>query len=112
MAAKLGHMEGETLSAYVDGMLDMTRMREVAAHLGQCAVCRQQSESLQSTKALLHAVTTPEPPSPDYWANTFRRMRTEAPLRETRESARWTAFAMLLPLHSGDGPPVLRWLRF
>ncbi len=83
LTAKSGHVEGETLSAYVDGMLDMTRMRQVAVHLGQCAACRQQCEALQSTKALLHAVATPEPPSPDYWANTFRRMRTEAPLRET-----------------------------
>ena len=34
------HPHGEQLSAYMDGMLDVAQMRDVARHLDQCAACR------------------------------------------------------------------------
>jgi len=72
------HLHGEYLSAYLDGMLDIARMRSVASHLNACAACRAEYQSFQATKSLLHEAPAPAAPPQAYWDDTFRRMRTEA----------------------------------
>lgn len=71
------HPHGEQLSAYLDGMLDVARMREIAAHLGVCPQCRSAYQGLQQTKALLGHIALPAQPAPEFWANAYRRMRLE-----------------------------------
>ena len=41
------------LSAYIDGELNGVEMLAVREHLGECAACRQEYESLRATKQLL-----------------------------------------------------------
>ena len=71
------HPHGEQLSAYLDGMLDVVQMRDIAAHLGACASCRAAYQGLQQTKSLLNGVHPPAPPAPEFWAGAYRRMRVE-----------------------------------
>lgn len=81
------HPSEESISALVDGMLTVAETRKVAEHLAQCAPCRESYDSFTSLKSMLSG--TPDPAAPDemFWANTFRRMRTEA-APEAREPQR------------------------
>jgi hypothetical protein len=72
------HPHGEQLSAYIDAMLDVAQMRLVAQHLDNCAACRTSLASLSETRTLLHGMGLPPAPGPDFWMNTFRRLRVES----------------------------------
>jgi len=75
------HPHGEQLSAYIDDMLDVAQMRAVAGHLRGCAPCQAACASLAQTRALLRELEAPARPSPEFWTNTYRRMRVEGQSR-------------------------------
>lgn len=70
------HAHGEQLSAYLDGMMDVAQMHRIAQHLSVCPSCRASLDSLRQTKALLRELEAPAP-APEFWANTYRRLRVE-----------------------------------
>lgn len=75
------HPHGEQLSAYIDDMLDVAQMRSVAGHLRACTACRSACASLQQTCDLLRGLDAPAKPSPEFWTDTYRRMRVEGHAR-------------------------------
>lgn len=84
------HCSGENLSAYIDGMLDGETMRDTAAHLRACVDCRRLYEGLSQTRSLLRTVSAPsQPPQADFWAQTFRHARLQAPARRRFASWSW-----------------------
>jgi anti-sigma factor RsiW len=91
------HPKGEEISAYVDGMLDLTGMRGVARHLRECDPCRNDFEAILETKALMRHVPQPASPPAEFWTNAFRTIRVQeresqlqnAPLAERLGTA-WT----------------------
>jgi predicted anti-sigma-YlaC factor YlaD len=86
------HCAGENLSAYIDGMLDGETMREIAGHLRECVDCRRLYEGLSQTKTLLRTVSAPStPPQADFWAETFRHARLQAPAPRRLPSWNWSA---------------------
>jgi anti-sigma factor RsiW len=80
------HPHGEKISAYLDGMLNIAEMRQIAQHLDRCAACRISLDSLQRTRTLLHSMPPPQSPGPEFWANTFRRLRVEGNAPQTGRS--------------------------
>jgi anti-sigma factor RsiW len=82
------HPSEESISALVDGMLTVAETQRVAAHLAQCAPCRESYDSFASLKSMLKGA--PDPASPDelFWAKTFRRMRTEVEPEVREQSMR------------------------
>ncbi len=70
-----GHPHGEQLSAYIDGMLDVTKTRSIAGHLRACSQCRTMAEQLEQTRSLLHALDVPPRPGPEFWTDAYRRLR-------------------------------------
>jgi len=72
-----GHLHGEYLSAYIDGMLDVGRTRAVAEHLRACAPCREAADRLLQTKTLLRRLPAPPSPGSEFWAASFRRLRVD-----------------------------------
>ncbi len=91
------HPHEEQLSAFLDEMLDIRQMREVAQHLGVCSRCQGAESSLSRVKTMLRESTSPAMPDSDFWANTYRRMRTEGNARPGWRSAFRTALASGLP---------------
>ena len=71
------HTQGEQLSAYLDGMLDVALTHRVARHLAACASCRASLEGLRQTQALLRGLRAPSLPETAFWTDTYRRMRVE-----------------------------------
>ena len=77
MMSRDGHPHGEQLSAYVDGMLDVGKTRATAEHLRACAPCRVVAEGLRETKSLLRTMPPPARPGPEFWTNSYRRLRVD-----------------------------------
>ena len=48
------HLDLATITAYLDGTLDRQERDAVAAHLADCAACRQETAELSTTADLLH----------------------------------------------------------
>ncbi|MDQ6693410.1 MAG: zf-HC2 domain-containing protein [Chloroflexota bacterium] len=56
-----GHVE-HRLSAYIDGMLDMTEQQRVREHIGQCSSCRAGYIELKAAKKMLGRLPMVPPP--------------------------------------------------
>ncbi|MBV9848521.1 MAG: zf-HC2 domain-containing protein [Armatimonadetes bacterium] len=97
------HPHGEQLSAYLDGMLDVVQMRDVAAHLSACPACRAAYEGLKQTKSLLQGIGAPAPPVPEFWVNAYRRMRVEDAAKRPAFRPSWEA------LRDAMREPQRRW---
>ena len=69
------HPHGEQISAYLDGMLDVARTRDMVAHLRLCTSCRTAAEEVQSVKGMLRGMSVPASPSPEFWSAAYRRLR-------------------------------------
>jgi len=50
------HIDGELLSAYLDGQVKPDEVRRVEAHLGTCPACQSKLASLRQTVTMLHAL--------------------------------------------------------
>ena len=85
------HPHGEQLSAYLDGMLDVAQMRDIASHLGSCPACRAASDGLQQTKFLLAGIPAPDQPAPEFWTNAYRRMRIADTAKRPAFQPSWEA---------------------
>ena len=97
------HPHGEQLSAYLDGMLDVAQMRDIAGHLGVCPVCCAAYEGLKQTKALLGGIHAPAQPAPEFWTNAYRRMRVEDAAKRPVSRPSWEA------LREAMQEPQRRW---
>lgn len=64
------------LSAYLDGELDPTRHRQVAAHLATCALCAQELTQLQAGDEALGGLQPP-PRAPDLRPHLRQRLRRQ-----------------------------------
>ena len=71
------HPHGEQLSAYIDSMLDVSRMRGIGEHLGVCASCRRLEEELRRTKFLVRGLPDPVLPDADFWTAAYRQLRVD-----------------------------------
>ena len=76
------HLRPEILSEYLDGRLDQGHQELVARRLADCAACREELNTLQTTVSALRSLpdlplprsfTLPTAPSPDYPANLIRK---------------------------------------
>ena len=56
------HLDGELLSAYLDGQVKPDERRRVETHLGTCPACQSELASLRQTVTMLHAL--PRVPAP------------------------------------------------
>lgn len=81
------HPHGEYLSAYADHRLDVARMRDIGLHLGQCADCTLEVKRFEALRARLRGLPVP-PPSPQFWASAYRRLRVEQQGRTARPRRR------------------------
>ena len=90
--SKNGHPHGEQLSAYIDGMLDVGKTRGVAEHLRACIPCRTTVGHLQEAKALLHRMPAPPRPGPQFWDDTYRRLRVDDRERAVTRRPLWDAW--------------------
>ena len=50
------HIDGELLSAYLDGQVKPDELRRVETHLGTCPACQSELASLRQTVTMLHAL--------------------------------------------------------
>lgn len=92
------HPHGEQLSSYGDGMLDVATTHSVAEHLRDCAPCRHLVSQLDQTRTLLGGLPAPPRPGPEFWNDTYRRLRVDdlekaAPRRMPWASLRGTGQA-------------------
>ncbi len=71
------HPHGEQLSAYIDSMLDVARMRGIGEHLRGCNSCRRAEADLRRTKSELHGLPAPTPPDAAFWASAYRTLRVD-----------------------------------
>ena len=71
------HPHGEQLSAYIDSMLDIPKMRGIGEHLHVCAVCRGLEADLRHTKGLIRGLPGPSLPPTDFWASAYRQLRVD-----------------------------------
>ena len=77
MTRKENHPHGEQLSAYIDSMLDIPKMRGVGEHLRVCAACRGFEADLRRTKQLVRGLPGPPAPPLDFWTGAYRQLRTD-----------------------------------
>lgn len=87
-----GHLHGEHLSAYIDGMLDVGRTRAAAEHLRACAPCRLAADQLGQTKALMRRLPSPPLPGPEFWAASYRRLRVDDRERAHTRRPAWATW--------------------
>ena len=86
------HPHGEQLSAYIDSMLDVARMRGIGEHLHACASCRSIEAELRQTKSLVRGLPAPLLPSPDFWTAAYRQLRVDDRERAEAKRPLWTAW--------------------
>lgn len=77
------HPHGEDISAYLDGMLDIRKTRNIAQHIGACPECSALHQSLRQVKFRLRELPTPQSPGPDFWQNTYRELRVKGSQRQS-----------------------------
>lgn len=85
------HPHGEQLSAYIDSMLDVSRMRGIGEHLHVCASCRSIETELRRTKHLVRGLPEPLLPSSDFWAAAYRQLRVDDRERAEVKRPLWAA---------------------
>ncbi|MDR7435246.1 MAG: zf-HC2 domain-containing protein [Armatimonadota bacterium] len=100
----------DRLTAYVDGELTQEEAAEIAAHLAECAHCREVVSDLRAVQMLLRSL--PEP-SPDPSLLLQTRARLESIHAQKPSLPRWliagavavavAAFVALLPLSPPPG---------
>lgn len=78
------HPTQETLSAYIDAMLDVAQMHQTARHLQACEACRASCASLRETRDLLRHLPAPLAPPRDFWTNAYRQVRVGSLARSKR----------------------------
>lgn len=86
------HPHGEQLSAYIDSMLDVSRMRGIGEHLHACASCRSIEAELRRTKHLVRGLPDPILPPADFWTAAYRQLRVDDRERATARRPLWTAW--------------------
>lgn len=67
------------LGAYLDGALDETEARAMAAHVSDCVRCRQEMDELRRLRPLFEGAL-PTPPPPDwtgFWAGVVRGIEAD-----------------------------------
>ena len=85
------HPHGEQLSAYIDSMLDVPRMRTVGEHLHACATCRSLEADLRRTKLLVRGLPEPRLPASDFWTSAYRQLRVDDRTRAAVKPPFWSA---------------------
>lgn len=102
------HPREEDLSAFIDGMLDVAQIHTLGAHVSECAACAEALERLRETKTLLRQMPAPAPPPPEFWANSYRRLRIDA---QQQAQARRPFWAILpgAPRSALPRPASHRW---
>lgn len=88
------HPHGEDISAYVDGMLDIRKMRIMAEHIGSCPKCGALHQSLRQIKFRLGELSAPPSPGSEFWQNAYRDLRVQGSRKQPwtekwRESIAW-----------------------
>lgn len=86
------HPHGEQLSAYIDSMLDVARMRGIGEHLSTCAACRSTEADLRRTKHLVRGLPAPAPLSNNFWTSAYRQLRVDDHNRAATKRPLWTAW--------------------
>lgn len=86
------HPHGEQLSAYIDSMLDVARMRGIGEHLHACAACRDLESDLRRTKHLLRGLPDPLLPNADFWTSAYRQLRVDDRERAGASRPLWTVW--------------------
>jgi hypothetical protein len=97
------HPHGEQLSAYLDGMLDVRHMHQIAQHVSVCDQCLFLQKSLGRTRQTLRDIPPPPLPGPEFWTDTYRRLRTEGVARSS-----WS-LSLRETLAAGFSSPSRRW---
>ena len=97
------HPHGEQLSAYIDGMLDVSRMRGIGEHLSACAACRSLEAELRRTKHLVRGLPDPVPPAPEFWVAAYRQLRVDDRQRAKTKRPLWQV------LHGPEQAAHRRW---
>lgn len=92
MTRKDYHPHGEQLSAYIDSMLDVARMRGIGEHLHACASCRNIETELRRTKHLVRGLPEPVLPNADFWTSAYRQLRVDDRERAIAKRPLWTAW--------------------
>jgi anti-sigma factor RsiW len=100
----------DQLTAYVDGELTLEEAAEVAAHLAECAHCREVVSDLRAVQTLLRSLSEP---SPDPSLLLRARERVESVLARKPRLSRWLiagavsfavlTFVALVPLSPPPG---------
>ena len=80
------HLDGELLSAYLDGQVKPDERRRVETHLGTCPACQSELASLRQTVTMLHAL--PRVPVP----RAFTLSEAQVGLRRPAPAGRPTWF--------------------
>jgi len=83
------HPHGEQLSAYIDSMLDVSRMRGIGEHLHVCAACRSLEAELRRTKYLVRGLPDPVLPGPEFWTAAYRQLRVDDRERAKAKRPLW-----------------------
>ncbi len=92
MRRKETHPHGEQLSAYIDSMLDIPRMRGIGEHLRACASCQGLEADLRRTKHLVHGLPNPLLPPSDFWTAAYRQLRVDDRERARVKRPLWTVW--------------------
>ncbi len=92
MIRKESHPHGEQLSAYIDSMLDVARMRGIGEHLRGCAACRTVESELRRTKHLVRGLPDPLLPGSDFWTSAYRQIRVDDRERAAAKRPLWTVW--------------------
>jgi anti-sigma factor RsiW len=87
--SKNTHPHGEQLSAYIDSMLDVSRMRGIGEHLHGCAACRSLEADLRRTKHLVRGLPDPVLPGADFWTAAYRQLRVDDRERAIAKRPLW-----------------------
>ena len=86
------HPHGEQLSAYIDSMLDVARMRGIGEHLRGCDSCRLAEVNLRRTKSELRGLSSPTLPDAAFWASAYRTLRVDDRERAAAKRPFWTGW--------------------
>jgi anti-sigma factor RsiW len=70
----------DSLEEYLAGALNPARQRDVEAHLGSCANCREEVRSMQEIGELFDCLRTEEEltPSPAFYSKVIRQVQVES----------------------------------
>lgn len=85
------------LSALLDGRLGRREEARLRHHLADCRRCASDLEEIKRSRDLLRALPDPEP-SPDFWKETYRSIRTVQMTqrrRRTRMAGRYAVYTAL-----------------